>query len=320
LLRPRQVRAGVPKPVDDVCDRILSEPNRYNPQPLTTAADVAAALSGVVVDLPRVPIGADVGAAPGLLTSGLTPPSPAAVAANGAGTRAGRAGRTAPPQARRRTRSNGRSVPPAATDPGGWGRALLWVALTVLVAGAALLAFELGRQGLGSDPSQPAGSQSAAGTTPLGPVQIAALSSFDPVADGGSGDENPDEVLLATDGDPSTAWTTRTYYRSPQLGNLKPGVGLLVDLGEVRTVTAVDLTMLGSGTDVELRAAPEAQTAPPQLASRLHVVASASDAGTQVTLTPDSPVSTRFLLVYLTKLPPEGKDYKGGIAELKVQG
>jgi putative peptidoglycan lipid II flippase len=208
---------------------------------------------------------------------------------------------------------------PAATDPGGWGRALLWVALAVLVAGAALLAFELGRSDFGSDPSAPGRSQSTAGTTPVGPVHLAAVSSFDPVDDGGSGDENPDEVPLATDGDSSTAWTTLTYD-SAFLGNLKPGVGLLVDLGEVRTVTSVDVTLLGSGTDVELRAVPEAQTSPPQVAGDLHVVASATDSGDQVTLTPQSTVSTRFLLVYLTKLPPDGKGYKGGIAELKVEG
>jgi hypothetical protein len=321
LLRPRQVRAGVPKPLDDVCDRILSEPGRYNPQPLTSAAEVAAALSAIVVELPGAPIGADVGAAPGLLTSGLTPPSAEAAAANGAGTPAAdQARRPAPRPAPARNRTRRRPAPPAATDPGGWGRALLWVALAVLVAGAALLAFELGRHGLGSDPSAPGRSQSAAGTTPVGPVHIAAVSDFDPVEDGGTGDENPKEVPLATDGDPSTAWTTMTYFRNPQLGNLKAGVGLLVDLGEVRTVTSVDLTLLGSGTDLELRATPEGQTSPPQVAGDLHVVASASDARSQVKLTPQSPVSTRFLLVYLTKLPPTEGGYKGGIAELKVEG
>jgi putative peptidoglycan lipid II flippase len=192
------------------------------------------------------------------------------------------------------------------------------------VAGAALLAFELGRSDFGSDPSAPGRSQSSAGTTPVGPLQIAAVSDFDPVQVpgdqlGGNGEENPDEVPLATDGDPSTAWTTLTYD-SALLGNLKPGVGLLVDLGEVRTVAAVDLTLLGSGTDVELRAAPETQASPPQVVGGLRVVAAASDAGTQVTLTPQSPVSTRFLLVYLTKLPPYEKLYKGGIGELKVDG
>jgi hypothetical protein len=326
LLRPRQVRAGVPKPLDDVCDRILSEPGRYNPQPLTTAAEVAASLAAVVVDMPGAPIGADVGDAPGLLASRLTPPSAAEIAANGAGSpRADLASQPAPTEpAPRRTRPTGRSAAPAATDPGGWGRALLWVALAVLVAGAALLAFELGRSDFGSDPSAPGRSQSSAGTTSVGPVQIAAVSDFDPVQVpgdqlGGNGEENPDEVPLATDGDPSTAWTTLTYD-SALLGNLKPGVGLLVDLGEVRPVTAVDLTLLGGGTDVELRAAPEAQTSATQLVGGLRVVASASDAGTQVTLTPQSPVSTRFMLVYLTKLPPYEKGYKGGIAELKVDG
>jgi hypothetical protein len=322
LLRPHQVRAGVPMPLDGVCDRILCAPGRYNPQPLTTAAQVAATLASVVGAMPDAPIGMDVGAAPGLLTPRLTPPTPAAIAANGAATPiADTPGRGTPVSAPRRTRTNGRAVPPAATDPGGWGRALLWVALAVLVAGAALLAFEVGRHNFGSDPSVPATSQSAAGTTSsVGPLQIAAVSDFDPVSDGGNGYEYPDEVPLATDGDPSTAWTT-LGYDSALLGNLKPGIGLLVDLGEARTVTAVDLTLVGSGTDLELRAAAPGVTSPPSRAGGLHVVASANDAGTQVTLKPQDPVTTRFLLVYLTKLPPDGAGtYRGGIAELKVDG
>jgi putative peptidoglycan lipid II flippase len=321
LLRPHQVRAGVPKPLDDVCDRILCEPGRYNPQPLTTAAQVAATLAAVVGAMPDTPVGMDVGAAPGLLTPRLRPPTPTAIAANGAGTPAEPAGRGAPLQAPLRTRTNVRAAPPAATDPGGWGRALLWVALAVLIAGAALLAFEVGRHNFGSDPSVHGNSQSAAGTTTsVGRLQIAAMTDFDPVTDGGSGDENSDEVQLATDGDPSTAWTTLTYD-SPQLGNLKPGVGLLVDLGEARTVTAVDLTLIGTGTDLELRAAAQGVTSPPPRAGGLHVVASANDAGTQVSLEPQDPVTTRYLLVYLTKLPPGGTGgYQGGIAELKVAG
>jgi hypothetical protein len=323
LLRPHQVRAGVPKAVDHVCDRILCEPGRYNPHPLTSAAEVAAALTAVVAGMPGAPAGIDIGAAPGLATPPLMPPTPTAIAANGAGTPMATPPTRIPPvRAPRRVGTNGRPAPPAATDPGGWGRALLWVALAVLVAGAALLAFELGRHNFGSDPAVSGTSQSAPGaTTSAGPLQIAAVSDFDPISDGGNGGENADEVSLATDGDPSTAWTTMQYFRSPALGNLKPGVGLLIDLGEASTVTAVDLTLVGDDTDLQLRAAPSSATTPPQVAGDLHRVASASHAGTQVTLKPQHPLTTRFLLVYLTKLPPDGPGaYRGGIAELKVDG
>ena len=58
---------------------------------------------------------------------------------------------------------------------------------------------------------------------------------FDPV--GGDGEGN-DEAALAVDGDPSTAWTTETYT-TRELGGLKPGVGLFVDLGGARDVQEV---------------------------------------------------------------------------------
>src|SRR5690625_7381249 len=37
LLRPRQVRAGVSRDVDTVCDRILGTPPRHGEEPLRTA-------------------------------------------------------------------------------------------------------------------------------------------------------------------------------------------------------------------------------------------------------------------------------------------
>ena len=52
---------------------------------------------------------------------------------------------------------------------------------------------------------------------------------FDPFGDGEP--ENDDDVPLSFDGDPATAWSTLSYRGSPAFGNLKPGVGVLYDLG-----------------------------------------------------------------------------------------
>jgi hypothetical protein len=54
----------------------------------------------------------------------------------------------------------------------------------------------------------------------------ATVTDYDPEGDGR---ENPSEVPLATDGDPTTAWKTEGYD-NPALVNLKPGVGLLLTL------------------------------------------------------------------------------------------
>ena len=57
---------------------------------------------------------------------------------------------------------------------------------------------------------------------------------FDPEAD--PPEENPDEAPNAIDGDAATSWTTSTYRGDPALGGLKPGVGLMVDLGKDQEV------------------------------------------------------------------------------------
>ena len=50
------------------------------------------------------------------------------------------------------------------------------------------------------------------------------------------------------------------------------------------------------------------------------VVASAAQAKDTTVLTPAAPVTTRFLLVYLTSLPPElGNYYQGGISNIEVR-
>ena len=49
---------------------------------------------------------------------------------------------------------------------------------------------------------------------------------FDPQGDGDP--DNPDDVPLAFDGDPATAWSTYEYRGSPAFGNLKDGLGLLL--------------------------------------------------------------------------------------------
>ncbi len=96
---------------------------------------------------------------------------------------------------------------------------------------------------------------------------------------------------------------------------------MIVDLGEVATVDSVRLTLVGEGTDVELRAAPEDQTSAPSEADSFDQVASQSGAGTTVELAPDEPVQTRYLLIWFTSVPEVSTDhYRGGIADIEVLG
>ena len=142
------------------------------------------------------------------------------------------------------------------------------------------------------------------------PVELTiTATSFDPKSDNGSGDENPDQTAFAIDGDPGTGWSTARYRNKPELGGEKPGVGLVLDLGTEASVASVDVLFADRGEDVELRVpAKEGLTAAPmERQDQWRIVASATDTEAEVGLTPDQPVRTRFLLVYLTKLPEVGE-------------
>jgi len=197
---------------------------------------------------------------------------------------------------------------------GGWLRVAAAIAGVVVLVVAVVLAFNLGR---GSDTSETPTAQQSQGPTkaPSRVLDIANVSDFDP--EGNPSDENPDLVPLATDGQPSTAWQTLTYSR-PNLGGLKSGVGLLVDLGGAKQVSRVDLTLIGAPTSVKLLAAPKGAGEPTGTAG-LDTVASRQDAGTKVQLRLDKPVTTRYLVVWLTSLPPADGGYKGQVAEVSVR-
>jgi len=181
---------------------------------------------------------------------------------------------------------------------------------------AIVFAFNLGRD-RGGDTDTAQQSPAASPSTPAStPVRIAAVSDFDP--EGDPPEENPELAPLAVDGKPGTAWQTLTYRGNPKLGGLKDGVDLLVDLGRKAEVGDVRLTLFGQGTSVELLAAPDAASEPTDTAG-LDKVAAAPNAGGKVNLRLDRPVRTRYLVVWLTKLPPAPGGFKVQVAEIAVR-
>ncbi|MFV0451935.1 MAG: murein biosynthesis integral membrane protein MurJ [Propioniciclava sp.] len=151
---------------------------------------------------------------------------------------------------------------------------------------------------------------------------IVAVDDFDPSSDGGDDTEQPDEVGFATDDDLATAWTTENYGRSADFNGRKPGAGLVLDLGDTREVRQVAV-VLGDGftSGQVLIPRPDTATEAPYTSvddwQRQAVFGPASG---EVTVTLDEPVRTRYLLVYLTELPPSGPNYVGAIHEVRVAG
>ncbi|WP_225801991.1 protein kinase family protein [Streptomyces sp. NK15101] len=298
LLPPDQVRAGVHRGLSEIAMRALANDgataSRQEP-PCTTPDELAKAVAA----MPRV-----------------KPPEPEFPL-------------PAPPEYQRTTYQQGtygRPQPrPQATQPvvvpppplqSRTGKALKWAVSALLIAALGLGSWQIADRLLGQDKPtetpivQPSVDEKPA---PSKPIAISSAQDFDPPP-GGNGEEYPESVTNAFDGDPGTFWHTKNYTTA-HFGNLKSGVGIVLDLGSAQKVGSVDLSFVGR-TSVEVRTAPEDASSPPSTAEGFTTQASGADSEVKLKLT--KPVKTRYVLVWLTELPLTDGEFRGQLTEVKV--
>ncbi len=167
-------------------------------------------------------------------------------------------------------------------------------------------------------PAQPSASGGAPVITPrrertqvLKPVSAV---SFDPYGDGLG--ENNQLAHLAIDSNPATAWHTESYADA-DFGNLKPGTGLLLDMGRTVTINTVRI-LLGRlpGADFQVRVGAVASSL-----TDLHSVVHASDAGGQISLTLTRPARGRYVLIWFTRLPPDTSGtFQASVYNVSLEG
>jgi O-antigen/teichoic acid export membrane protein len=154
----------------------------------------------------------------------------------------------------------------------------------------------------------------AAPTPSARALKPASATAFDPYGDGQG--ENSSLVPLAIDASRATSWHTQ-WYATARFGNLKPGTGLLLDMGRKVTVTSVRV-LLGSasGADFQLRAGDAASSL-----AGLRPVARTTGAGGNVRLRLATPAHARYLLIWFTKLPPDSSGtFQADVYNVKVEG
>ena len=159
----------------------------------------------------------------------------------------------------------------------------------------------------------PATSSPAPTPTPAVPLRAASATAFGPNGPG-QGD-NPGQAGLAIDHNPVTAWHT-DWYTSADFGHLYQGTGLLVDMGHPVTIAGAQVALgRARGASLALRVGNS-----PALAA-LKTVATATNAGGRVSLTPSTPAQGRYVLIWLTSLPrdPAGT-YQASIFNVQVDG
>ena len=202
-----------------------------------------------------------------------------------------------------------------------WLRLAAGIAAGLLLLVAVVVAYNLGRgkTPLGNDPrdedpsTTPSPNASATTAGPLVPVEGLSASDLDPQGEDGA--ENPERAPLAVDGDPTTGWSTSTYRQQLGPNGLKTGVGLVVDLGAVRDVGALDLTLVGSPTDVAVYVTDEA----PDDVGGLEPASTGTATEERLEVTLDEPASGRYVVVWLTSLPDAGDGFRGEVAEVAVE-
>jgi eukaryotic-like serine/threonine-protein kinase len=285
---PAPVREGRPevsRPLEDVVARSLARDPEYRYQSAQAFKDALAP-------------GADTASTGDLAPTGaLAPPPPPRATAKA---RAAPARRDAPPP-----------QPRPAPVPPRRGRRWPWVVLIlVLLAAGAAAAFALASRDGDSDAGGGASPSAVADNQTL---PIVSVSDFDPEGDDGS--ENPDAVGNAFDGNPSTAWSTSTYQApATEFGNSKSGVGLIFELDGPHEVSAVSVNADDSEWSADVYVSDQSGSDLPAWGQPR---ASKQGLGREALFPVDPNASGRFVLLWLTRLPTDGKL---GINEVAIAG
>ncbi|NYE50666.1 hypothetical protein HDA32_005786 [Spinactinospora alkalitolerans] len=302
---PGQIRAGIPGRLNDiVCRSAFQAGGRSGP--LRTAQDIADALADVprLVPLPVAPTGHAPPPKPAVGTSrssgqfGAAPPPPP---------------RSAPPA--RGPRRAARSRPASSLTNRILVGAVAMLVFVAVVVGAWTVGSTMGGPDEGRTTSDDEQQQAGTGEEELQVLAPQDADGFDPQGD--DGDEHGDKAGLAVDGDPATAWSTQGYkgVHGADLGNLKSGVGLIVDMGEPVELHEATVTLGDSEHNFRLRVGDEPTE------SALTDVYEGTGVGGEVDIKLDEPVQGRYVVVWFTApLPSDGGEYRGTINEVELRG
>ncbi len=211
----------------------------------------------------------------------------------------------------------GMIAPEPAAEERSWKRAAVLGAGLAVIVGAGLVFGTVGLPNFGGTDYPP-----AADPTRTSPSAAATAAAFTlagaSIVDGrGTVDESDKNAGKTTDGDAATVWSTDEYNNADLLG-FKKGMGIVVDLGEAKSVRRVAVGLATSGATLEVRLATEESDDP----TTYQVAAAEQQAdGDTVVYTLANPTNARYVLVFITALPPNGEGkYQLGISEIKVSG
>jgi hypothetical protein len=148
-----------------------------------------------------------------------------------------------------------------------------------------------------------------AGATAAGLIAILSATGFDPQGDQ---TENNSQAAKVYDGNPATTWSSE-LYTTAQFGNLKKGVGLLLDLGQPTSVHTVTIDLANGPLDVTVYAA----TSPNIQGATVIGTASAASGRIQLKASTVMPQS-QYVIVWFTSLAPLGGQFGASVSEIAL--
>ena len=180
----------------------------------------------------------------------------------------------------------------------------LAVAAVVLVTGAV---FAITRLGSHSPQSRLEPGGKITGT----PLHIVAVNDYDPFGDRREGHRT---VRNVADDDPQTFWSTESYKSGANFSGLKPGVGVILDLGRPTEVGKAQLLFPAAGCSFEIRHSDDASASVNSWPTVAAVNSSPNSAPLVFRAT-----TARYWLVWITKLttgvPGAGEGWACAVSE-----
>jgi serine/threonine protein kinase len=307
---PRQVSAAVPANIDALtCQALFQQPSRHGPA-LSTPAMLAEALASVARPDPPPP------AAP---IASFREPADRSYRPSGPG---------GPYPADDNPDWRPRGTTPyrrPAADRSSARAAIISAVVVVVLIAAGVVGWTLNhRTSPGTSASPTGGASSSSAPAAAASVVLAPVSanSFDALGHDG-GDEDGAAAKYAIDNNPSTFWHTSYYFTYPALGNLKKGTGLILDMGKQVRLSQVVVQFGGSCcADVEIEIGNDNNPVPATLSTFTEVASSTSAHGS-TTFNVTSGASGRYVLIWITRLPPlagSTNQYEAQIYNVVVRG
>ncbi len=197
--------------------------------------------------------------------------------------------------------------------------------IVIVLVAAGAVGWALSHQG-GSPTSAPPTNSPSSSSAPAAAASVVltpvSANSFDALGNDG-GNEDGSGAKYAIGNNPGLFWHTEYYFTYPAFGNLKKGTGLILDMGkQVRLSQVVVRFGASCCADVEIEIGNNNNPVPSAL-STFTRVASSTTAHGSTTFDVSSKATGRYVLIWITRLPPlagTSSQYEAQIYNVVVHG